>query len=236
MDDDEPILGVSETRLLYISGTVAKDGKTFGLVEGWNAVWFDFEGEESAVLYPLDEVSLDLNLASNPSLSFGGTSEVPDTPADPIRVTAFPIDVEATDDVWMNLVFDEQLTSTWQVELTAPPHDSHLVMEEGKLPSALELPLAYLDVDESGDFNDGDESLYSVCAEIEMETGIIQRPLLLMWIEELTQLSDAITAPLVGLAVGWSAMAIDPAGLEPPIPLDESQLAQLSAESSCILE
>jgi hypothetical protein len=236
LDEDEPILGVAETRLLYISGKLSKKSEAMGLVLGWNAVWFDINGSEVPIVYGLDEIPLELNLTINESLVFGGTSEVPDTPADPIRLTAFPLDVEINDDVWMNLVFDEQLSSTWEVELSGRPNDSHMVIEEGKLPSALEIPMAYLDVDESEDLNNGDETLYGVCAEVEVDSGVIQRPLLLMWIDELTNLSDAITTPLMGLVVGWSGWAIDSAGNEPPVQLDASQIVQLSAESSCVLE
>ncbi len=227
-DDDEPILGIAETRLLYVVGELEKESAESGMAEGWNAIWFPLEGEGAAVLHDLAAFPLEVNLNMTESLAFSGTSDVPEEAADPIRLTALPMEVEDSDDIWIHRVFDEQLSSTWATEVRGDPHESHVITEEGKLPSALEVPIAYLDIDESEDLNDGDEMLYGVCFE--------EQPLLLMWIDELTNLSDAITAPIIGLQIGWSAWALDPAGMQPPQQLDEIQVTQLSADSLCALE
>jgi hypothetical protein len=226
--ETEPVVGVSEVWLFYIAGELDSGSESFGLQLGWNAILFDLVGDELPVLHDLEAFPLGQNLVAVDSIDFSGGSDVSDTPADPIRLTAIPIDVEMSDDIWTSLVFDEQLSSTWAVEVRDRPHESHFVKDEDALPSALELAIAYVDVDESGDLNGADETLYGVCFG--------EKPLLLMWIDELRDLNDAITAPLVGLGIGWSGWAIDLSGGAAAERLDEKQLTQLSAEASCSLE
>ena len=227
-DEDESISGLAETRLLYLDGFLGEENEVLGLDLGWNAVWFDMTGSSEAILYELDSFPLVLNLQPKEQQSVSGTSDVPDTPADPIRMTALPLEIEITEEILGGLVFDEPLLSNWTASVSGSPGPEHLVGEEGKIALAQERLLVYVDIDESGTYTFGDETLHGVCFE--------SRPVLLLWMDELTSLADAITAPLFGLQVGWSVAAVDPDGVEPPLTLDSEQVLQLVAESDCALD
>ena len=227
-DEDESIHGLAETRLLFLAGVLGEENEALGVSLGWNAVWFDMRGELEPILYDLDSVPAEINLIPNEQQTVAGTSDVPETPADPIRITALPLEIEITEEILAGLIFDEQLLSTWSVSVEGSPDVGHMVGEEGKIALAQERLLAYVDIDESEGFTVGDESLYGVCFD--------GKPVLLLWMNELTTVVDAITASMFDLQVGWSVAAVHPEGLEPPLTLDADQVTQLSAENSCSLD
>jgi hypothetical protein len=227
-DEGEEIIGVAETRLLFVGGELDADSEALGLELGWNALWFDMGGESDPVRYELDSVPAELNLMTTESLEIGGSSDVPESPADPIRMTAKPLEVKMSEAVLSSLILDVQMTPSWSVEIDGPPDAAHMIVSEGVLPSALERLIVYVDIDESERLSSGDEALYGVCSE----GGSV----VLIWIDPIGTVADAITAPVAGIQIGWSLWAFDPAGLEPPRVLGETERMELVAESSCSLE
>jgi hypothetical protein len=227
-DEGEAIIGVAETRLLFIGGELDTDSEALGLELGWNALWFDMGGPSEPVLYELDSVTAELNLIPAESIEFGGSSDVSDTPADPIRMTVKPLEVKMSEAVISSLLLDTQMTPSWSVEVDGPPDASHMVVSEGVLLSARERFLVYVDIDESESLSSGDEPLYGVCSE--------GSPAVLIWIDPIGSVADAITAPVAGIQIGWSLWAFDSAGIEPPRVLGETERLELVAESSCSLE
>ena len=227
-DEGETIVGVAETRLLYIAGALDSESEALGLELGWNALWFDLAGSSDPIRYELDAVPAELNLEVRETIEIGGSSDVPETPADPIRLTAKPLEVDVSKTVLSSLILDIQMTPSWSVELSGAPDASHIIVEDGILPSALERLAVYVDIDESESLSSGDESLYGVCSE--------GSPVLLIWMDPIGTVADAIPAPVAGVQIGWSLWAFDPKGLAVPRTLEDSERMELVAESSCSLE
>lgn len=223
LDIDEPIHGIAGTQLLYLADDPNPGSPFEGFVSGWN-VWRPSEAAESGVdsaeLEPIDIVA---SLAPVETMTLAGTADVPAEPADPIRMTAFPLETEPVSGSWSEVVFDEVLTSQWSVTISDPPSSDHLNRESDLGPSGMEVPVVYIDVDESGSLHlDTDEILHHVCFE--------GSSILLQWVAELRDLSLVLALEQLP-PIGWSVTASSKAQW-----LDSEQMSQLRAEAGCQME
>jgi hypothetical protein len=225
VDEDEPILGVSEILLYYLAEEPTSDTGFQGLNAGWNALGLLVGDGENYIGY-LDAIGIAQNLQVNEELTIAGEFDVAEDSTEPIRLTALPLQVEEySSQVWSSLVFDEDLTPTWEASVSGTPHPSHRNKDTESPFSVLEVPIAYLDSDESESLHPmADETLHGVC--------LGDLPVVLFWIDPIRDLPLAIVLPLSGIGPGWSAWTLDSGEL---LPLDADQHTQLSAHTDCQL-
>jgi hypothetical protein len=223
---EEPIVGVSEVALLYLSMEPEEGSDYWGLPQGWTALGLFVGNEESTYIADIDAIGIDQNLQSQDELTIAGDSDVPDGPLDLFRVSAIPADVDYTAEVMSHLIFDEKLESSWEATISGEPHPAHLSNPEDSIVAAMELPVAYADVDESESLDLAvDSILHHICHE--------GRPVVVFWIPEVRDLAWGIQLMSSDVDIGWSAWAL--AG-EEAVPLSSEQGTALSANSACVLE
>ena len=224
VDNDEPIHGIAETQLLYLDDEPSSNSQFAGYGSGWNA-WIPSEsGANRAGQEELISIEIVASLAPVDNLILSGTSDVPSKPADPIRVTAFPLETKPVDGEWTGLIFDEVLTSQWSLTISGNPDSTHVNQTSDRGPSAMEFPVVYIDVDESGSLHlETDEILHHVCFD--------EGPIMLQWLAEIRDLSVALSSLDVRPTIGWSVVVSSSTQW-----LDAEQMTQLSADSSCLME
>ena len=121
-------------------------------------------------------------------------------------------------------MFDEVVTSQWSVTVSEPPPATHMSLLSEIGPSAMEVPVVYVDVDESGSLNlESDEIMHHICFE--------DAPIVLQWRAELRDLSMVLSLGSEVPSIGWSVTLSSSTHR-----LEENQMNQLIAESSCRME
>jgi hypothetical protein len=222
IDSDEQVVGVGTHFAVYLENVPA-DLVAFGLADGWNALAF-VEGQDFPDIGDVDALDLPLSLYPVDSISVGGTyGGSHDLHQTRFATLAGPMfEGGAVDE----LLIDEAGAETWSWSISEAPPEDHFMDVDGQY-AALELPMAYLDNDQSGGFTGGDSPTSVACYD-----GL---PALLWYSPGTSDVLYAWYATSFGLNFGWQAILIDDSGEGGPAQLDETQRQSLAFDESCQL-
>jgi hypothetical protein len=134
-----------------------------------------------------------------------------------------------------SLMYDEPLADPWTITVSGEaPADHQVVDPDWGLAMAWEIPLSYLDADDSGGLTEGDQPLYLVC--LDGSTVVI------FWADAARSVEQAwsyeYSWSTFGGRPGLFAVAMDPdaADGDPPIQIDPVDLLSLELSGACTLE
>jgi hypothetical protein len=201
-----------------------------GVVEGWNALEMEPEGE-GFELHEIDDIPLEAGLWPERSASLGGRYGG-DLPAGTQGLAVVPM-VAFEGAPISSLVHEETpLPEAFAIELEGEPPADHFYQDADLgLAMGIEVPLAYLDVDLSGGLSAGDAPTYLSCYD-----GLA---VMAIWVQPPEELLSAFTAQALsaayGLNMGWWVGSIDPRTDEPQS-LGREARQNLVLDGSCSLE
>lgn len=223
-DAGEAWVGVSPDLVVYLSGAVSGELTAAGFIEGWNAMELPTGEGPPTRVDPL-AVPLPASFAPVTELEIGGSVSGAVSGGERMALQPFvTFDGSEVDEI----LLDELLTDPWSMSVSgAPPADHVGILGDGSGPiseAALEIPVTYVDVDGSGDFNGGDQPLYAAC------NG--DAAVALIWLEPPTELQTAFFLSSMGVGAGWAALQIGEAG---GAPLTEAERTSLDFGTGCSL-
>lgn len=229
-DDGEPFVGIGLSLPTYFSGPIPASWTSVGVVEGWNALEFDFDSTNGGVtaVGDVSAIPLDTNLWPVSSITIGGTYGGT-VKVDGLRLALLPYAAfHAGSLSGFMILEDEALTETWTLSVDGEPPANHFLSSVDWLSEiAGELPVAYKDQDDSEDLTDGDQWLYLACSGSDAVA--------LFYTPELTDRLAALYYAMSGAATGWSAWAFSPGGNhEAPTALSSSEANRLVISSDCV--
>ncbi len=220
----EAVAAVSEVWLVFVNEP-DEGWLDRGYSEGWNAVGAIIGGPEAEeVFYELDAVPLPTNMRPVEEVTLSGTYDADSPDIASLRIALIP-QVMAEGQEVEALLLDEELSTPFEIALSGAPPDDHMA-ESGGPSAALESPLVYDDGDASGSFTDGDGAVFGICSD--------DRPVLLRYSPEVTEIQVALFTMLSEAGVGWWAGAED-TGAEGGglVALDDSEMSTLSIDENC---
>jgi hypothetical protein len=222
IDLEEQVVGVGSHFVVYLENVPA-DLQAFGLDEGWNALAF-VEGQDFPDIGDVEGVDLPLSLFPQDSVSIGGTYGG-SYDLDSTRFAAVAGPMLEGGSV-SELLVDEAGAESWSWSVEGAPPEDHFMDVDGSY-AAIELPMAYLDNDESGSFTGGDTPTSVACKD-----GL---PAVLWYSPGTSDVLYAWYASSFGLNFGWQALLIDDSEEGGPVFLDESDRQSLAFDESCQL-
>lgn len=185
-------LGISEYVTLYCDGAPSADLAALGFSEGWNAFHLG-AADEVPVPVAAQDLPLDLNLVSQPSLTLSGTYS--GTVSSGYRLAVYPFTGTGA------MLYDGDLAASWSLTLSHRPSDSAMYETNGVMVGG-GTPLAYKDGDESGSMSRGDTSVALALLDSGETPSVI-------WVDPIDDPGLAYLAVLgYGLHVGWGAYVI----------------------------
>ena len=212
----ETYTGVGLAWPVYVSGPVPEDLAAFGIVEGWNGMEFKSDGSPPA-MNDITALPLSTNLTERTSITIGG-SYAASTGSDAERVALIPGALPSSPDT---VLYDGVLGDPWTISVDGAPPADHFTEMDGVGNAALELPLAYSDVDGSVSLTDGDAPIAYACWD--------SLPVGLLYVPGITDLVTAVSWTQYGLGAGWMAVPFD----DSVLPLTGDDLLSLSIDASC---
>ncbi len=122
-------------------------------------------------------------------------------------------------------LYDAPIVAEWSIPFDGAPPADHLQEIEWLAGSgAMELPVAYDDVDGSGLFGGGDSAMWAACYG-----GL---PVAAIWWAGPTDLLTAVTMSMRSTPAGWFALTVGDGGGSV---LDEVQATSLAIDEACTL-
>jgi hypothetical protein len=212
----ETYVGVGLAWPVYVSGPVPSELAAFGIVEGWNGMEFTSDGSPP-ILHDLAALPIATNLAEHTSITVGG-SYAASTGSDSERVALIP---GALPEAPGSAIYDEVLSNPWTITLDGAPPADHFSELDGIGNAALEMPLAYTDVDASAGLSEGDTPIAYACWET--------IPVGLLYVPGVTDLVKAVSWTQYGLGAGWMAVPFDGSAMQ----LTGDELLSLEFDTSC---
>jgi hypothetical protein len=197
-DSGERFRASTRTVAVYFRGTLSPEMASLGIVLGWNALTLSTDGALPVPVRP-DAIPLPLNLDPRETITFGGGV---DGEADGWSLlVANPVDL--SDGALDEPIHRSALTSRWSVTLEGAPPASHLVplSDATDLLTAIELPLAWIDLDDTPGLSGGD-GLMRAC--LLSETGEV-RGVNFLWIDAVRDPSYALMFGFYDYNAGWMA-------------------------------
>ena len=214
VETDDGITQVAPTITVFLDGDIPPQ---LGWDAGWNALEFTAD-EELPTNIGVDAIPVN-PLEGNDSITLGGTSSVD---ADrwlmvpSVMFEGLPVDA---------FLADEALGEAWSLTVSGPPPDDHFGQED----FVFEVPLAYVDNNESGAFNDGDSPVSPACTP-DGKTA------LLIYLPNPTDPLSAWYSTLEGQpTLGWVVLAAAENEADNEL-LSEEAASQLAFDGTCSLE
>jgi hypothetical protein len=202
-DEGEAIAGLSNQWALYLDGVPTPALESLGFVSGWNGFELEIGGGSIAWLDPL-ALPAPANLASVESIALSGTWDGIE-PAN-VRIALVPLTLLEGEDV-SSLLDDVPMASPWSLSTSGAPPGTHFMPLEGLADEgAVELIIAYQDLDGDETVSAGDAGLSTACSDGD--------PLTLLYLPEPTTATEALGYFAFGVPAGWSAMIEVGSGLQ----------------------
>ena len=191
-------------------------------MSGWNALHFSATDADPALVDPLD-IPLSTNQLPTLALTLSGTwaaSEGPDGYG--IFAAPYALFIGGSVNDWL---YDAPAEADWSITFEGEPDDDHFTeLDFLSEPGALEVPLAYVDLDGSGSFDLSDAPAFAACQD--------DVPVGALWLPSPTDLGLALSLASQGIAPGWLALTLgDGEGLPDPDRLDALVISE-----SCVIE
>ena len=224
-DDGEMYVAAGPTWVAYLQG-VTPEYEHIGFQNGWNSILVDLGGSGGAPeVGSIHDIPVEASMWPREEITFGGDSDG--------SVTSEDLRYAVTSYAWfhspsLDHSYDEALPladdGTWSVTLSGAPESDHFIeVDWYDEPIGIELGIAYLDFDGTGDFGVRDTKIGYPCYNMQY--------VMMLYLPGFTTLEYAIMMQMQGMSAGWLPMAgIDAA--EPTF-LDETMYQDLMLSSGC---
>ena len=220
-DEGEAIAGLANQWALYLDGVPTPALESLGFVSGWNGIELEIGGGAIAWLDPL-ALPAAANLVANETLSLSGSWDGIE-PGN-VRIALVPLTLLEGEAV-SSLLDDAPMSSPWSLSTSGAPPGTHFMPLEGLADEgAVELVIAYQDLNFDEALGAGDAPLSTACSDGDSIT--------LLYLPEPTVGIDALTYFAFGVPAGWSGLIEVGSGLQR---LPDEALLDLSAGPDCPL-
>jgi len=219
-DEDEPVVGAGDTIVAWVesvNGTLV----LLGIQPGWNAL--DVSTETPST-YPRDNIPISVNLL--PVTTLSATADVDDSLSVDGRRLAIVSGVSIDAGGALDTLSDQALTDPITFTVDGAPPASHVVEDADIEGLATELPVAYIDADESGGPSEADTGQVPVCHDA--------RAVVLIWLPQPTLPEQVFSYVDAGLRPGWLAFHADDIE-DGGAPLVQAELDALTIDETCVL-
>ena len=221
----ERIAALGRVWPLFAQEPIPQAYADLGLVPGWNAVEYAWDGTRDFAVRDVQHIPLPTALRGEDAATLSGTWDLP-LPAES-RIAVVPWTF-LEGDTEVDLLYDEPAAGSWAITLSGTPPADHRIPKKGGLPVewAWEFLVAYEDADASGSPTTGDVLMGSACVD-----GLVGS---FVHLERTDDLYGAFILTILGDPGGWWAAGFDP-DVPMPAPLAEDQTARLSFSKECTL-